>query len=168
MESIYFENLDASHRKEVMDIFNYYVENSFSAYPEKKLHYEFFNKFLEMTKGYPAYTIKTNNKIVGFCFIRAYNPFPVFNETAEITYFIDKDFSGKGIGKLALAKLEEEAEKIGVKTILASITSENIDSLNFHKKHGFTECGKFTEAGRKFGKSFDIIWMVKKITTCKI
>lgn len=35
-------------RESVMDIFNYYIENSFSAYPERKLPYEFFDTFLNM------------------------------------------------------------------------------------------------------------------------
>lgn len=100
----------------------------------RKLPYEFFGKFIKMTNGFPAYTIKFNNQIIGFCFIRAYNPFPAFRETAEVTYFIDPKFSGKGIGKLALQKLENEASKIGIRTLLASITSENTDSLKFHKK----------------------------------
>lgn len=35
METISFERLDASHGKEIMNIFNYYAENSFAAYSEK-------------------------------------------------------------------------------------------------------------------------------------
>ena len=163
MENLNFEKFDMTQEKEVMDIFNYYVKNSFAAYPEKQLPYEFFGKMIEMTKGYPAYVMKVNEKIIGFCFIRAYNPFPAFSETAEITYFIDKDYSGKGFGKMALEKLEGEAQKLGIKTILASITSENVDSLKFHRKNGFAECGKFPAIGNKFGKPFDIIWMFKKI-----
>lgn len=160
---INFENMSLKHQKEIMDIFNYYAENSFSAYPESKLPVEFYGKFLEMTKGYPAFAIIYVGNVAGFCFIRAYNPFPAFKETAEITYFISKEFTGKGIGKAALDKLEAEAKNIGVKNILASITSENMQSISFHKKFGFTECGKFEGIGKKWNKSFDIIWMQKKI-----
>ncbi|HQP12426.1 MAG TPA: hypothetical protein PK470_06655 [Candidatus Omnitrophota bacterium] len=35
-------------RESVVDIFNYYVENSFSAYPEKKVPYEFFDTLWAM------------------------------------------------------------------------------------------------------------------------
>ncbi len=95
--------------------------------------------------------------------LRAYNPFAVFRETAEISYFINNNFIGKGLGKIALTKLETEAKKLGIKTILASITSENIQSIEFHKRNGFIECGRFPEIGKKFGKTFDIIWMSKKL-----
>jgi L-amino acid N-acyltransferase YncA len=160
---IIFENMSSEHRDDLMRIFNYYTENSFSAYPENKLPLEFYNKFSEMTKGYPSFVIKIDELVTGFCFFRAYNPFPAFKETAEITYFIDKDFTGKGLGKAALDKLEEEANNIGIKNILASITSENIQSISFHKKYGFKECGRFAGIGKKWNKQFDIIWMQKKI-----
>jgi phosphinothricin acetyltransferase len=163
MEKIEFERLDIHHGKEVMVIFNYYVENSFSAYYAEKLPDEFFGKIIELTKGYPAHVIKVNDKTVGFCFIRAYNPIPAFLETAEITYFIHRDFAGKGLGKMALALLEEEAKAMGIRTLLASISSKNGDSLAFHKKAGFTECGRFQEIGKKFGKRFDMVWMAKNM-----
>ncbi len=160
-----FDFMKNKYEKEVIDIFNYYVENSSAAYPESKLPYEFFNKFLEITKGYPAYVIKSkeNDKVIGFCFLRAYNPFPVFKETAEITYFLDKNEVGKGIGKKTLDKLVNEAKKIGIKRLLADISSENIQSIQFHKKNGFNECGRFHCVGKKKGKYFDVIWMEKTL-----
>lgn len=163
MEDIEFVKLSIEHGKKVIDIFNYYAENSFAAYPEKKLPYEFIGNFMAMTQGYPAYSIIVGKEIVGFCFIRAFNPFSAFKETAEITYFIDVNYSGRGIGKIALNRLENEAEKMGIKTILASITSENIQSLSFHKKNGFLEYGRLPGVGKKFGQSFDLIMMGKAL-----
>lgn len=154
------------YSKEVMDIFNYYVENSYAAYPESKLPYEFFNKFLEMTKSYPAFVMKNKDtdKIIGFCFLHPYHPFPVFQQTAEITYFIEKNEVGKGIGKKALEKLEEEAKLIGITQLLVDISSENKQSINFHKKNGFKECGRFHKVGKKKGKNFDVVWMEKPLS----
>jgi L-amino acid N-acyltransferase YncA len=160
-----FEKMTQEFSKEVMDIYNYYVTQSFAAYPEASVPYEFFNRFLEMTKGYPAFVIRDDDrhKVVGFCFLRAYHPFPVFRETAEVTYFLEKDEVGKGIGSAALKKLEEEAKTIGVKTLLADISSENMQSIIFHKKKGFKECGRFHRVGQKKGKYFDVVWMQKMI-----
>ena len=160
---IFFERMSIEHKKEIMDIFNYYVENSFAAYPDTILPYDFYGKFMEMTKDYPAFSIKVECKIVGFCFLRAYNPFPTFKETAEITYFIDKDFKGKGIGKIALMKLEMEARQKGIKIILANIASVNEESLAFHIKNGFKECGRFEKIIKKKDKKFDIVRMQKMI-----
>ena len=37
-----FEELCERHREPVIDIYNHYIENSFSAYPEQRVPYEFF------------------------------------------------------------------------------------------------------------------------------
>ncbi|WP_310600499.1 N-acetyltransferase family protein [Desulfobulbus sp.] len=160
--SIELKSLGAEHQGEVMNILNYYVENSFAAYPEKKLPDAFYGNLLEMTKGYPAYVVKIDGKVIGFSFLRAYNPV-AFNESAEITCFIDKDYSGKGIGKIILNKIEESGKNKGICNILASISSQNASSLKFYEKNGFVECGRFPEIGKKFGKKVDVVYMIKKI-----
>lgn len=155
--------MSIEHAKENMEIYNYYIENSLAAYPDKVMPVEFFGKFLELTKGYPSYTICDAEKIIGFCFLRPYNPHSTFKECAEITYFIQKDYTGKGIGKIALNKLELEAARIGIKTLLASISSENPHSLTFHLNNGFKQCGRFEKIITKWGEPFDIIWMQKNL-----
>lgn len=78
-------------------------------------------------------------------------------------YFIDKTHTRNGIGTRALNKLEGDARQLGIKTLLASISSENPQSLSFHRKNGFKECGRFEKIIKKRGKQFDIIWVQKWI-----
>ncbi|MCC7572824.1 MAG: GNAT family N-acetyltransferase [Candidatus Methanofastidiosum sp.] len=159
---IQFERMDEEHRTDVIDIFNYYIENGFAAYPDNKLPYEFYDMFLIITKDYPAVVIKSDkNEVIGFGFIHSYSPFSVFNETAEISYFIKEEATGQGIGKKTLDYIESEAKKMNISNILASISSLNEGSINFHKKNGFKECGRFVKIGKKFGKHFDVVWMQK-------
>lgn len=160
---IEFEPMGLSHRKEVMDIYNYYVANSFAAYPDTTLPYEFYDKLLMMTKAYPAFVLKSAEHVVGFCFLHPHNPYPSFNECAEVTYFIANEYTGQGFGKKALQKLEAEAKEKGIRILLASIASENQQSLAFHQRNGFTICGRFKEVIKKNGKRFDIVWMQKWI-----
>lgn len=158
-----FEKMKTSHYREVIDIFNYYIENSFAAYPASKVPYEFYTKFLQVTNGFPAYIIKDEDtkKVVGFCFLRNYSPLSTFRETAEVSYFIEKNSVGIGIGKEALSLLEKEGQKIGIKYLLASISSKNQQSLNFHRKNGFVECGRFHNIAKKNEENFDIVYMEK-------
>lgn len=164
MDLIY-EPMIEKYSNEVIDIFNYYVENSFAAYFENKLPYQFFNKFIEMTKGYPAYVLlnKETKKVIGFCFLKPYSPLPVFKETAEVTYFIEKNETGKGLGKQMLNLLASEGKKMGIQYLIANICSYNEQSLNFHKKQGFYECGRLHNIGRKKARNFDVVLMEKEI-----
>ena len=158
-----FEQMSQEHENEVMSIFNYYVENTFYAYPENKLPNQFYSRFLDIAKAYPAFVIKSEEQIIGFCLLRPYNPFPVFKETAEVSYFIKKEYTGKGVGTTVLKKLEESAIDMGIKRLFADISSENKQSIEFHKKNGFVKCGHFKNAGKKFDKYFDIVWMEKEL-----
>jgi phosphinothricin acetyltransferase len=154
--------LSSSDREEVIDIFNHYVENSFAAYPERKVPYEFFDLFLQSTVGYPTAVAKNKSKtILGFGMLRPYSPMPTLAGTAEITYFVRPECTGKGLGSTMLEYLLTEAREKGLHCILASISSLNEGSVRFHSQHGFSECGRFREVGKKCGKNFDILWMQK-------
>ncbi len=153
-------------REPIIDIFNYYVENSFAAYPESKLPYQAFDKFLKMSIDLPTGTIKDQNgKLLGFGMLRTFNQVPVFSHTVEITYFIDSDYTGKGIGKTLLEFLERMGRESGITIILANISSLNTGSINFHKKNDFVECGRFKKVGKKNGQIFDMIWKQKMLNT---
>jgi phosphinothricin acetyltransferase len=156
--------LTKDNQKEIIDIFNYYVENSFAAYPEQKLPYEFFDHFLKMCEGYPALTAKDEQgNILGFGMLRAYSPFSTFSQTAEITYFIKQEYTGRGIGEKMLDCLIAKAKEKGITSVIANISSLNEGSINFHRKNGFVECGRLKKIGAKRGKTFDVVYMQKML-----
>ena len=161
----YFEPMDQNDRKPVIDIFNFFIEKTFAAFPEKKVGYEFFDFFLKMTEGYPAITVKNHSgQVFGFAFLRPYHKMETFQRTAEITYFIMPEHTRKGIGKAILDQFVEQAKGLNIDSILASISSLNEGSIRFHLKCGFKECGRFLKIGRKFGKDFDVVWMQKQLS----
>ncbi|MEA4863316.1 MAG: N-acetyltransferase family protein [Victivallaceae bacterium] len=162
--NIEFEPLGAGHRSAVMRIFNYYVENSFSAFPERALPEPFFEIIIQKIQGYPAYAAKDDGTVAGFCFLSPYSPMDAFRETAAITYFIAPEYTARGIGGLALSKLIDDAREIGIRNILAEISSKNEASLAFHRKHGFKHCGTLAGVGKKHGQPFDMVFMQKVIS----
>jgi L-amino acid N-acyltransferase YncA len=159
---IRFEKMGEGDREAVIDLFNYYIENSFAAYPEKKVPYGLFDKFLKVTEGYPAFTVRDGeceDRLVGFAFLRPYHPLDTFLRAAEITYFLEPRHTGKGIGSKILERITGEARGKGIDTILANVCSLNDLSLRFHAKHGFTECGRFKQVARKKGQDLDAVWL---------
>ena len=71
--------------------------------------------------GYPAVAAKTEaGEVVGFAFLRPFHHADTFKRTAEIAYFILPEHTGKGLGRA----IHEE-------------------SLEFHRRHGFQEGGRF-------------------------
>lgn len=151
--------------RQIIDIFNYYVEHSFAAYPERRLPYEAFALFRQMAQGYPFVAVKDDaGGLLGFALLRAYHPMPTFAHTAEITCFIRPEQTGKGIGSSLLNHLEAVAVKKDISIILAGISALNPGSIAFHQRHGFRECGRFHHVCRKNGRYFDVVWMEKALT----
>lgn len=162
MSEITLEQIAESDREQLIDIFNYYIENSFAAYPEKKVPYEFFDIILGMCKDYPSVAVKNKKgNLIGFGMLRPHNPMPAFKHTAEITYFISPGMTGRGIGSKLLEYLENKASSCSISCILASISSLNDGSIRFHSNHGFTECGRFRKVACKKDVYFDTVWMQK-------
>lgn len=156
--------MTSDDREQIIDIFNYYIENSFAAYPEQKIPYEFFDALMHMCQGYPTATAKdADGKIIGFGMLRPYSPVPTFLGTAEITYFVKPSYTRRGLGKALLEYLIARAKRRNLTSILASVSSLNEASLNFHLKNGFTECGRFRDAGLKKGRAFDVVYFQRML-----
>jgi phosphinothricin acetyltransferase len=159
-----FRKVEENDGQPVIDIFNYYIENSFAAYLDQRLGYEVFPSLVGLAKGYPFYVIEhSEDGIIGFGFLGRYHQSQTFNRVAELTYFIMPAHIKKGLGSKLLKVLSDEAIAMGVDTLLANINSLNQSSLNFHLAQGFKECGRFVKIGKKQGTDFDVIWMQKFI-----
>ncbi len=156
--------ISANDREAVIDILNYYIENSFAAYPENKMPYEYFDTLIQRSKGYPTVVATdVEGKVLGYGVLRTYSPLPTFSKTAEIGYFIHPDYRRMGIGSAMLKFLIEGAKQKGINTILANISSKNQPSIAFHLKRGFTQVGYFQNIGFKKGEPFGMVWMQQNI-----
>jgi phosphinothricin acetyltransferase len=160
--NIRFDRMAEGDREAVIDLFNYYIENSFAAYLEKKVPYGLFDQFLKLTEGYPAFTMRdgeSEDRVVGFAFLRPYLPLGAFQRAAEITCFLEPGYTGRGIGSRILERIAGEARRKGIDTILANVCSLNESSLRFHERRGFAECGRFRRVAKKKGRDLDAVWM---------
>jgi L-amino acid N-acyltransferase YncA len=150
----------------MLEIFNYYIENSFAAYFETPVGSEFFHNSheeseLNKTEHFPFYVMEENNRLIGFGALKPFLPLRNFQHTGVVSYFIRPEYARKGLGTKLLDTLCQDAKKKNVKSLLANVSSKNQASLNFHLKHGFVKCGDFKAAGIKFGAYFDIVWLQK-------
>jgi phosphinothricin acetyltransferase len=160
-----FVRLGPQHRDGVLSIFNHYIRTSTFAYREECVADDYYGNFLEAVERYPGYAIEDGlGGVAGFCLLKAHKELSTFSEVAEIMYFLGPAHTGKGLGTTALAKLEADARPLGIRKILASISSENEASLGFHRARGFTEYGRFPDIGKKFGRRFGVVWMGKDLS----
>lgn len=145
----------------VAAIFNHYIEHSMAAYLETPVHPQ--TLATRHMPPYPFFVAESENGLVGFGFLSPYHPAPTLHRTGVLTYFLNPEATGQGLGSRLLERLLEEGSRLGIDTFLAHISSHNTGSLRFHLRHGFTECGRFRKVGRKFGQDFDLVWVERHV-----
>jgi len=109
------------------------------------------------------------NKIVGWAALSPVSNRCVYGGVAEVSVYVDTNFSGKGIGTKLLQELIQESEKTGFWTLQSGIFPENTMSLKTHKKLGFREIGYREKIGKmKNGKWRDNIILERRSKTIGI
>lgn len=145
-------------------IFNHFVTDSFAAYPEKEIDAAFIRGLARWSDRYPFYVIESPDGVtIGFGLLRPYRDAPIFRRSAELTYFILSAETNKGLGSKLLGMLTDDARNMQIDNLVANISSLNEQSLRFHEKHGFRQCGRFESIGIKHGRSFDLVWVQKRL-----
>jgi L-amino acid N-acyltransferase YncA len=160
-KNILIRDATEEDREDVIGIFNYYVENGFAAYPEQAVPPGFFSLLAHDAISFIA--ADNGEGVIGFAILRPFLPFPVFDRTALVTYYVADGHTGQGTGTLLLNRLVRNAQSRGIRVLLANISSRNPGSLAFHRAHGFREVGRFEGAAIKKGQNFDLVWMQRDI-----
>lgn len=151
-------DLFAVHR-----IYNYFIEYSYAAFSEKPVSVDYITQYLKSMKNYPVKVVIGEKKVIGYGFLKPLLPHENVIRSAYIGYFLMPNSTGLGIGSQLLQSLIQSGKQIGVEQIIAQISSLNDASINFHKKHHFVETGTIPNAGIKWERFFDIIYMRKTI-----
>ena len=106
----------------------------------------------KLQKGFPIIVAKVADEIVGFGYYSEFRFREAYKFTAEHSVYAHKNHIGQGIGKLLLTELISLAKQQNLHTLIGVIDSENISSIDFHKKFGFEEVGFIKESGYKFDR----------------
>jgi L-amino acid N-acyltransferase YncA len=143
-------------------IFNHFVTESFAAYPDQPVGVNFFRDRHGAHPIFPFVVAEIEGEVVGFGYLSPFHPAPTMYQTANLTYFLHPEFTGRGIGATFLEHLLEAGKTLGIINFMAHVSSLNPGSIRFHLVHGFTECGRFINVGVKNGRSFDMVWLQKQ------
>jgi len=151
-------------REQLINVFNYYVTNGFAAYSTKPIPPQVFDMLKSMCReGHFYVAVNSENNVIGFAMLKFYFNADCFAKTAEVGYFILPEYTNQGLGARLLNTLTQAAISIGIKVLTANVSSLNPESLAFHLKQGFTQCGRLVNVGEKFSRNFDVIWFQKSI-----
>ena len=117
-----------------------------------------------LAKGLPYLVLTDADQVVGFAYCNWFKPRPAYRFSAEDSVYLAPNSGGKGWGRLLLAELVAQAERVGVRKLIAVIgDSTNAGSIGVHKSLGFTHVGILRSCGWKFGRWLDVVMMEKAL-----
>ena len=117
-----------------------------------------------LSKGLPYLVIETADGVLGFAYCNWFKPRPAYRFSAEDSIYLAPTAAGKGLGRLLLEELMAQAERAGVRKLIAVIgDSANLGSVGLHKACGFQPVGVLTNCGWKFERWLDVVQMDRVI-----
>ncbi len=105
---------------------------------------------------HPVIVADVDGVIAGWASLSPYSERPAYDDTAEISIYIDHGWHRRGIGAALGMELLARARAAGLHCIIARICTENEASLNLTRSLGFTGAGTLHQVGFKFGRWLDV------------
>ena len=170
MASGTFEVVDAgeAHLLGIQWIFNQAVRETFSLWSEAETTLEQRRTWLNARKAggftvLAAVNPATPHAVLGYGSFGVFRDFPGYVKTVEHSVYVAPGAQRRGIGRKLLEALVAEARGRQLERMVGGIDSNNAASIALHEAVGFERQGCLRGVGRKFGKSLDLVFMVKAL-----
>jgi L-amino acid N-acyltransferase YncA len=148
----------------IKEIYDYYIVNSTATFHSEAITLEELREFLFLDNPkYPAFLIKEDDEIIGYCFLTPYKKRQAYDRTAEVSLYLKPGWTGRGIGKIAMKHLETAAKNAGIRVLITTLSGDNIASIRLGESLGFTKCAHLKNVGEKFGKVLDVVMYQKEL-----
>lgn len=113
-----------------------------------------------LSKGLPWLVLEENGHVLGYAYCNWFKPRPAYRFSAEDSIYLAPEANGRGLGRALLAELAAQAQRAGVRKLIAVIgDSANTGSVGVHRSVGFTPVGVLKACGWKFDRWLDVVLM---------
>ena len=117
-----------------------------------------------LAKGLPYLVVEDAGQVLGFAYCNWFKPRPAYRFSAEDSIYMATTAHRQGLGRALLAELSTQAERAGVRKLIAVIgDSANTASVGLHQALGFSQVGTIDACGWKFDRWLDIVLMEKPL-----
>ena len=156
----------------ILGIYAYYVEKTAISFEyDVPSEDEFRERITNTLKRYPYFVLEDDGVIRGYAYAGVFKDRAAYDRSCEVTIYVDRDYKGKGYGRVLYESLEKALRKTEITNLYACIGDPieedeylTRDSEHFHQHMGYTMIGEFHKCGYKFGRRYNMIWMEKIIS----
>lgn len=134
------------------EIYNYYITHTTVTFETEPITAaEMQRRIAEVLEhGLPYLVCEYAGEIVGYSYVHPWRTRAAFLHSKELSVYFDHECRHYGYGTLLVQQMIKACTACQVHALIATVTSENEESLRFHHKLGFRHVGHFDEVGWKF------------------
>lgn len=112
---------------------------------------------------YPYVVAEVGDEICGYAYAHRHRDRPAYDWSAELSIYLDDDWSGYGLGKLLYGTVIQLLEYQHVQTVYGMIVRDNEPSAGLHYGLGFTPIARYTKVAYKRGAWLDLVLFERHI-----
>ncbi len=143
---------------------NHYIASSQATFDEHPLAIEAVEAWMlgfADTGRHRLLVAERQGRLAGFACSQPYRAHPAFRMTIETSIYVAPDAAGQGVGSRLYDTLFAALAGEALHRAVVGIALPNEASVRLHRRHGFTEVGRFDDYAIKHGEFISSIWMQK-------
>jgi phosphinothricin acetyltransferase len=151
---------------DIAAIYSHAVEHgtaSFEIEPPSEAEMATRQKML-LDGGFPYLVADAGGVIAGYAYAGPYRPRIAYRYTVEDSVYVHPRAARRGIGRMLLTELVEQAQARGFRQMVAVIgDSAQLPSIQLHRALGFSKVGMLERIGFKHGRWLDSVLMQRAL-----
>jgi phosphinothricin acetyltransferase len=139
-------------------IYNHYVTTTTVSFEEEPVgESEMAQRIADVgAAGLPWLVLEVDGTLAGYAYATKWRVRPAYRYSVESTVYLDKDCTGRGLGRALYGRLLDELRKRELRLVIGGIAQPNAGSVGLHEALGFRKVAHFSEVGMKFGRWVDV------------
>ena len=145
----------------ILIIYNHAIKHSTAVYSYEPYTPEMMQEWYteKMTNNFPVYVSTEGETVTGFVTYGKFRMRPAYQFTMEHSIYVHHNHRRKGIAKALMPFIINQARQADIHTLIGGIDAENEVSIAFHEQFGFKKVAQIKEAGYKFERWLDLVFM---------
>lgn len=109
--------------------------------------------------AYPLWVMSetTTREVVGWVGLEAFYGRAAYQQTAEISIYLDQNYRGQHLGSQAFDFVISQLPRLNIHNIVGFVFKQNPASLGLFKKQGFSQWGLLPQVAQIEGKYLDLV-----------
>ena len=149
--------------EEILAIYAQYIDTTITFEYTLPSPEEFRERIVHITEFYPYLAAVCDGRIVGYAYSHKAFERAAYQWNVEFSVYVDREYTGRGIGRALYEKLIEISVMQGIHIVYAKVTSPNDPSEALHRSMGFDTLAVFENVGYKNGGWHAVTWFARTL-----